>query len=91
MSFWKNYFEPKYFFIAFFVGMFMTYITVPTPEVILKYPTPINSGKIVYQDLADTCYVYESEQIPCPKKGVTETPLQYKKKEEDIVSKLMKI
>jgi hypothetical protein len=77
MGFWEDYFEPKYFFVAFFIGMFLVYITVPTPEVIIRYPTPHNAGKVVYKDSADVCYVYDSKEVGCPSSGVIETPLQH--------------
>lgn len=75
MNFWNDYFEPKYFFIAFFIGVLLVYITSPTPEVILRYPTPNNAGHIVYKDHADMCYVYHAKQVPCHKNAI-ETPLQ---------------
>lgn len=76
MNFWEEYFEPQYFFIAFFIGMLAVYISVPTPEVILRYPTPFNAGKLVYKDDADMCYVYDSKEVDCPSFGVIDTPLQ---------------
>lgn len=87
MSFWGNYFEPSYFFISFFIGILLVYISVPTPEVILKYPTPDNSGKIVYQDSADSCYVYDSKEVQCSKSAI-DTPLQHinNKEKNDILS-----
>ena len=63
-----------HFIISFFVGMFFVYITMPIPDVIFKYPTPINSGKIIYKDNSDTCYVYDAEEVSC--QNSIETPLQ---------------
>ena len=54
----------------------MVYILTPLPEIIIRYPTPHNSGKIVYKDSADMCYVYDAREVKCPKEGVVETPLQ---------------
>lgn len=76
MGFWEDYFEPKYFFIAFFIGMFAVYISVPTPEIIIRYPTPLNSGKLVYRDNADMCYVYDSKEVSCTKDAIN-TPIQH--------------
>jgi len=76
MGFWKDYFEPWYFLVAFCVGMFLVYITVPTPEVIIRYPTPQNSGKLMYKDSADMCYVYDAKKVQCSKDAI-ETPLQH--------------
>jgi hypothetical protein len=76
MDFLDKYLSIKHFFIAFFIGMFMVYITVPLPEIIIRYPTPPNSGSIIYKDNADICYVYKAQEVNCPKKGVINTPLQ---------------
>ena len=76
MDFLDKYLSLKHFFISFFIGMFIVYITVPLPEIIIRYPTPNNSGSIIYKDNADVCYVYDSNEITCPKSGVINTPLQ---------------
>ena len=73
----NKYLSLKCFFISFFIGMFMVYITTPLPEIIIKYPTPSNAGKIIYKDNADTCYVYDSKETVCPKEGIIDTPLQF--------------
>ena len=73
----NKYLSLKCFFISFFIGMFMVYITMPLPEIIIRYPTPFNAGKIIYKDNADMCYVYDSKEITCPKEGVINTPLQF--------------
>jgi hypothetical protein len=72
-----DFIDPFYFFIAFFVGMFFVYVLAPTPEVILRYPTPTNAGKMVYQDHADTCYVYDAKKVSCPATGAIQTPIQH--------------
>lgn len=73
----EKYLSLKCFFISFCIGMFMVYITVPLPEIIIRYPTPMNSGKVIYKDNSDMCYVYDSKEIQCPKDGVSNTPLQF--------------
>jgi hypothetical protein len=92
MGFWEKYFEPSYFFVAFFIGMFLVYISVPTPEVIIRYPTPHNSGKMTYKDTADMCYVYDAKEVECSKDAI-DTPLQHmsnvKKNSENIFSKII--
>ena len=62
-----DYINPTIFFVALFVGFFIAYITTPIPEVVIKYPTPQNAGKVVYRDNADNCYKYEAKQVKCPK------------------------
>ena len=61
-----DYIDPMAFFIAFFVGMFFTYIYQPNKKIIIKWPTPENVGTIIYKDYADNCYKYKSNEIPCP-------------------------
>lgn len=74
-----DYIEPIYFFIAFFIGMMITYITAPIPKVIIKYPTPENAGKIIYRDNADVCYKYQAKEVDCPidKSKIKDIELQY--------------
>jgi len=55
-----------YFVVAFSVGMLVVYLSTPPPEVIIKFPSPYNAGKIVYTDKADTCYKYTAEDVSCP-------------------------
>ncbi len=57
-----NYF---YFFLSFGIGLFFVYIMSPQPQVVMKFPTPYNAGKIIYKDKADTCYVYKAEKSSC--------------------------
>lgn len=76
MEFLDKYLSLKYFFISFCIGMFMVYILTPLPEIIIRYPTPHNAGKIIYKDSADMCYVYDSREVTCPQKGIIHTPLQ---------------
>jgi hypothetical protein len=72
----SDFFDVKYFLISFFIGIFLVYISTPEPEVIIKYPTPINSGETVYEDNAEMCYVYDADELTCPSTGVLETPVQ---------------
>lgn len=70
-----KYIDIYYFLISFCVGMFMVYIMEPVPEIIIKYPTPDNSKKLIYKDSADLCYTYESKEVPCNNHSI-KTPLQ---------------
>lgn len=54
------------FFVSFAIGLFFCYILTPPPEVVLKFPSPYNAGKIVYKDKAETCYTYKAEKVNCP-------------------------
>ena len=55
-----------YFFISLIIGLFLAYIFTPQPEVIIRYPTPENAGKIIYQDNNDVCYKYVANEVQCP-------------------------
>ena len=61
-----DYIIPLWFFMAFFIGMFLTYISTPLPDIMIKYPTPENAGNIIYRDSADVCYKYSAEEVKCP-------------------------
>jgi hypothetical protein len=56
-----------YFLLSFSIGLFVSYITAPQPEIILKFPSPTNAGKVVYKDKASQCYSYKAEKTECPK------------------------
>ena len=72
----NRYFNIQYFLVSFLIGMFFVYITSPIPDIIIKYPTPDNIGKIIYKDSADMCYVYDLKEVVCPKFGVISPSLQ---------------
>ena len=56
------------FVIAFAVGMLYVYISAPPHQVVVKYPTPFNAGKVTYVDSAGHCFQYKVEKLAaCPK------------------------
>ena len=64
--FLEDYIDINVFLITLSLGLLYTYLVVPKPEIIIKYPTPYNVGKIKYMDEAGTCYKYNIEKTPCP-------------------------
>jgi len=74
-----DYIDPVAFFIALAIGLFLTYIFAPPKKIIIKWPTPENSGKIIYKDNADLCYKYKANEIPCPddKSLIKKTSIQH--------------
>lgn len=70
--------DPYYFILAFSFGVFLSYIFTPKPKIIIKYPTPQNSGKITYMDDGGVCYRYEAIEVDCPtdKSKIKTIPLQ---------------
>lgn len=53
--------------ISFVIGVFLCYYWEPEITPIIVHPTPQNSGKIVYKDKLDTCYIYKTKEVSCPK------------------------
>lgn len=53
------------FFISLAIGFLFVYMITPPPEVIIKFPSPFNVGKITYKDKSDNCYVYQAEKVAC--------------------------
>ena len=53
--------------IGLVIGIIGILFVKPTQNVIYKYPTPENAGKIVYKDKNDVCYVYKEQQVDCDK------------------------
>ena len=73
-----DFLDPFIFLIALSVGLFYAYLTAPIPEVIIKYPTPDNAGKITYTDDAGVCYRYHVKEVTCPgdPKKIKDMPIQ---------------
>ena len=75
--------DPLVFLLSLCVGLFLTYIFSPTPDVIIKYPTPENTNKLIFKDNADNCYKFTSNQVTCPSdiSKIKEIPVQNKNDE----------
>lgn len=58
------------FIIAFAIGIFYVYISTPKPKIVIKYPTPYNSNKIVYRNDNDVCYKYMVEEVKCTDRAI---------------------
>lgn len=58
--------HPLYFFLAFAVGLLMCYATSPKPEIVLKFPSPYNAGRVIYKTSANSCYKYDASKVACP-------------------------
>jgi len=62
----KEFFDPFWFIISLSIGLFIVYISTPSPDIIYQYPTPNNTDAI-YADDANNCYKYRSQEVACPK------------------------
>ena len=58
--------DPFWFFVSLAVGLLIVYVFAPPPQLIVKFPSPFNAGKVVYKDKSDSCYVYKAESSECP-------------------------
>ena len=54
------------FLLGLGIGIFLVYIMHPIPRIIIKHPTPLNAGKIIYKNDDNNCYKYEANEITCP-------------------------
>ena len=59
--------RPLWFFGAFAFGLLVCYLTAPTPEVVVKFPSPYNAGQVVYKDKADSCFTFGADKVSCPR------------------------
>ncbi len=60
------------FFCAFAFGIFFVYLSAPKQKIIIKYPTPYNSNKIVYKNENDFCYKYDVTEVKCTDKAINQ-------------------
>ena len=70
--------NPFFFFLAFAIGLFMSYILAPKKEIIIKFPTPENSDKVTYKDSDDNCFKIKATKTECPKdqNKIKDQPIQ---------------
>lgn len=75
--FLSNYIELNYFLFSLFIGILITYIVTPEPEIIIKYPTPDNIKNFIFKDNTDNCYKFISNNVKCPidKSKISKIPL----------------
>jgi hypothetical protein len=57
--------NPFYFILSFAIGLFIVYIFHPPPQVVVKFPSPYNVGKIIYKDKHESCYAYKAVPQSC--------------------------
>lgn len=66
------------FIISLAIGLFITYVIAPKPDIIYVYPTPDNVDKIQYKDKSGTCFSFTYKERKCPhdNSAVQQYPLQ---------------
>ncbi len=61
-----KYFDFRYFFISFAIGIFYIYISNDYKKVVIMYPNPTNIEKYTYVDKANNCFQYTLDETMCP-------------------------
>lgn len=59
-----GYLNPFVFIMSFGVGLLIVYMIQPAPTIVIKFPTPLNAGKVIYRE-DDTCFKYSAEEVSC--------------------------
>ncbi len=62
-----KFFNFRYFFISFAIGVFYIYLTNEHKKVIVIYPNPTNLEKYTYVDKSNNCFQYNLEETTCPR------------------------
>ncbi len=53
--------------IGIVIGIIAIVFVKPTQNIVHKYPTPENAGKLVYKDKNGICYKYSAKEVDCDK------------------------
>jgi hypothetical protein len=53
--------------LGIIIGIIAIIFVKPVENITYKYPTPDNSGKIVYKDKNGICYKYKAIEVDCDK------------------------
>ena len=62
----SKFIDFRIFLISLAFGLFLIYMTNPSPTVIYVYPTPENINKIQIKDTLDNCYHFSAKEVTCP-------------------------
>lgn len=61
----NNNIDPVIFIISLTIGLLITYLLLPSPKVIIKYPNLHNIDKVKYIDNVGKCYQYDKKIVKC--------------------------
>jgi len=51
--------------IGLVLGVLGIYFLKPESNIVYKYPTPENTGKLTYKDKNGVCYKYSGKEVNC--------------------------
>ena len=63
-------FHISFFVIGLVLGFIITILKSPEIQKYIRYPSPYNAGKIVYQGLGGDCYKVKAIETSCSDKSV---------------------
>jgi hypothetical protein len=82
-----DFIQPIPFLIALGVGILYVYLLSGRPEVIIKYPTPDDAHSYIFRDDAQNCYMFHTEEVPCPKNPLSINTIPIQRKVETFKNK----
>lgn len=56
----------SYVIITMFITIFLLYVFLPEPKIIVRYPRVDEELSPLYIDDRNVCYKYKTERIKCP-------------------------
>ena len=77
----RNMISIPVFLLSLCFGIFFIYVTLPNRQVILVYPNPDNSNKLLFKDDAGICHRFVPREVKCPKDSskIRKYPVSLKK------------
>ena len=63
--YFKMQFYFSFFILGIVIGIFIMFLNIPKTTKIIKYPSPYNTGSIIYRGLSGDCYKVDAEEVKC--------------------------
>tara|TARA_B110000967_G_C18782544_1_gene509060 strand:+ start:488 stop:760 length:273 start_codon:yes stop_codon:yes gene_type:complete len=60
-----DYIDLRWFLVSLSLGLLFCYCSVPTPKIVIKFPTPYTSDTSVFSDDVDNCYKFKTTEVSC--------------------------